>query len=300
MSFNWTALTDNLTGGLLSEKVHDRRFNQSKDPQPIIDRNGLRLGAYSPTHDHVVMTLYILMGVLGVCFNVYTIFVLLRSHKTSSIKLQLINLAIADLLTALFMPGYLIHHMLILEFPEIPSLATFFCFTSLAVFYTGPLWNVTISLERFVAVYFPFHMLRYEKKWKILVACLVWIAGLASASEGLIYGRIGYFNTKQYGTQVPMAVCYNSPSERTAHVVLMVLKYTLPPVIIAVMYLLIIVKICRRPVQQPPGAARDLNSKQKQQKEQVSYQLFVKLYSYLHEVLLNWWSFLVGFFPCVP
>ena len=53
------------------------------------------------------LSIHVLFAILGICLNSLTILVLLRGSKFGkAIKIQLINLAIADLLSSLVAPGF--------------------------------------------------------------------------------------------------------------------------------------------------------------------------------------------------
>ncbi|XP_067937646.1 neuropeptide SIFamide receptor-like [Watersipora subatra] len=237
----------------------------------IKDSRELRVGVYSRSINATVICFFGLMSLLGICLNLYTIAVVKRSKRTRCCKLQLINLAVADTCTSIIMPMFLIYHILLIPFPGGEMCAKIFCFIGLSMFYLGPLCHIAISVERFVAVYFPFRMLRYRQNKRLVVIGSTWIVTMIASIEGLICGRISYFENSVYGKQIPMASCHDSNSNRTKYILTQSVKYILPAIIIATMYTLVTIKMCQQAKVSMEAAITDvkISNKQRRSKEMV-------------------------------
>lgn len=189
---------------------------------------------------------YALFAVMGVTFNITGIYIIVVGKRTSpKVKIQLINLAVADILTALFDPCFVILNIIGFPFTMFQcKVWYFFCH----VFrYAGILCNVAICLERLVIVFFPLRPSRHQKKHKYIVVALIWICSTAAGVPTAI--PIGY---KIANTSVVCAVDLGSKFI-TIEIFMMILiiKYALPPAIITVVYVAVILKLySRRPIGQ--------------------------------------------------
>lgn len=150
--------------------------------------------------------------------------------------MQTINLAVADMLACVH-PGYL---QLVWTAKTVVS-CQILCFIN-GAFYTGLLWNMVISMERFVIVFFPFRARRYSRKHKIIVAVCVWTIGLGVyvpyiphvyTIDVLVDGTFCYYNF-----EIGIEPCLYHWLET--------IRYGVPALVIATSYLLIGLKLYRR------------------------------------------------------
>lgn len=125
--------------------------------------------------------LYSLMAVLGVALNVVTIITMRKGEnfKKKGIQVLLTNKSIADLLTSMTFP--LVYA--VLPYWPFATTVTPFIVATIASFaiYTSLLWNSVLSVERFVAVYFPLRTLSKRKRDKIITSVFVWFVGFTAA-----------------------------------------------------------------------------------------------------------------------
>lgn len=125
--------------------------------------------------------LYSSMVVLGIALNVGTIITVRKgkNFKNKGMQLLLTNKSIADLLTSTTFP---VVYALMPYWPFTTKL-TLFMLATIASFaiYTSLLWNSVLSVERFIAVYFPLRTLIYRKRDKIITSVVVWFAGFTAA-----------------------------------------------------------------------------------------------------------------------
>lgn len=192
--------------------------------------------------DIIIVAVYGLITILGVALNGLTIAVVTTGRSISEeSSLQILNLAVADLLSSLLYPAV----VLIIKF-QLPFHAASFWCTSLilvdtTVFYASPLWNVTISIEKLVAVYFPLHMLTYKRKQKIIVATIVWLVAAIAQLDVILYARVSW----DRDLDVPLCAIRNPLKTENIQLydTFLALRFITPAVIIVTMYSLIGIKI---------------------------------------------------------
>lgn len=133
-------------------------------------------------------TLYtiLLMSILtlGILLNLLTIITISRGkHTGREVKIQLMNLAVADLLSAASLPISVTRQI---KFPPSDLFCKLFTTFVRGIF---TLWNMTISLERVVICYFPLKARRYRKKQKLMVATSVWCLGMMLNTESFLFAK---------------------------------------------------------------------------------------------------------------
>ena len=207
------------------------------------NNGGLRLGFFTELDDYATETAYILMSILGVFLNSLTICVVVFGQNVSKeIKIQLINLAVADLLMAITLPGLVMTLLLHLDFPDNSILCASIMAIGKAATYASIFCNTAMSVERFFIIYFPLRAARYTRRHKFIVVAAIWLIACLPEIETLLYSRI----VEEDG----VLACIRFPPLYDTNVELfswmMMLKHLLPVVIIVVMYALIFVKVCRR------------------------------------------------------
>lgn len=174
-----------------------------------------------------IPALGITMVSLGVILNLISICTIIRGEETSKqMKIQMVNLAVADLL-ACVAPAYI---ALGWTGKTYVASCQIMSIIGNGAFYAGLLWNMVISMERFVIVYFPFRAQRYTRKHKIIVAVCVWTICLVSVIKYIRYES---------------ADCDTSMTFNP-HMWLEVIQYSVPALVITASYLLIGLKLCRK------------------------------------------------------
>ena len=201
---------------------------------------------------HSVITVYIMgficiaFAVTGVLFNTLTIVVISKGQRIGKqLKFQLVNLAVADLVTAGTFPIYLMYRLLRLNFPLNDALCKFIGLTSIWPNFVSLLWNMIISIERLLVIYFPLRMRHYSLKWKIIVAVLVWGIGFALRSNSLVNSRVRYLGK--------ISICYVGESSgfwgvnRGLDEIINMATYGIPAIAIIVCYTMICFKLYMKP-----------------------------------------------------
>ena len=195
--------------------------------------------------DLVFAVLAIILSILGLFLNACTIAIIIRGDNFGKgIKIQLINLAVADILcslatVALKASNCLEGFLLMLQLCRVLEL-----FNPL-VFLARLISNTAISLERFVAVYFPLKMREYRRRHVITVIIAIW---MISALLKIFWSLTNNVYVHHYANpELPcMSKIYLPPTKgRIASYVGFV---CLPVLIIVTCYTLICIKLKRRKV----------------------------------------------------
>ena len=231
----------------------DNSKNWSESLNIDVDFEGL-----TTTENYAVGAAYLSISAVGFIFNLLTIFVIGKgSHISNEVKLQIMNLAIADFLMASFGTIRIVLRYFRIPFAQNSALCKFIFLAEHASHYTSLLCNVAISLERFVIVYFPFKAAQYNQTHKVGTIILVWLCGSLSALE-LTMGA-------DVVTVEGLDVCIdNSPMDLSSYqlyIWLCTLKYFLPTLVIVTTYILVFSKLC---VSKMAGIKRSLSPQWKQ------------------------------------
>ena len=128
----------------------------------------------------------------GLVLNTFTLVVIALGTKFGrGMKLQLGNLAIADLLCSLLTPGSaVVGGIVILPYPDSTILCKMQQYITSVAFCTSLLCGAAISLERLVAVYFPLKMKEYRPRHAIVVLLSAWICTFALNVDSLIDNEV--------------------------------------------------------------------------------------------------------------
>ena len=179
--------------------------------------------------------------IFGVTLNIFTILVLLFGDKNSpEMRVQLVNLAVADLAMSLVEPQTFRFHRLGLDVAM--PMCSFGGFLQYATFTLSTLCNMAISIDRFIAVFFPLKVQDITYAHKVGAALVLWILTVA-----VDFGTV--FNCKMweifdYEWCFCSAVVYDSSDISTGNLHLIrFLKYAIPAFVIVLMYTLIGIRI---------------------------------------------------------
>lgn len=188
--------------------------------------------------------LYSSMAVLGITLNIGTIITVRkgRSFKKKGIKLLLTNKSLADLLTSLTFP---VAYALKPYWPY-PTMLALFILASIASFaiYTSLLWNTVLSVERFVAVYFPLRTLTNRKRSNGITCVFVWLVAFTAALTCALMSLADCNNDSLLDLQVTSQCALMFHFDR--HNEDLMKFAAVPCVIILIMYCLVTFKVCRR------------------------------------------------------
>ena len=198
-------------------------------------------GVFTKEEAYAIITTYSFMAVLGLILNSLTICIVSLGDNTSKeIKVQLVNLAVADLLMAVLDPARYIIQNLRLPFSTNLTISRFAGVLGYTGHYASLLCNVAISLERFFVVFFPFRASRYTRSHKLIVIGVVWVCAALPGVENILYTEV-----VEYGRMFTCST-NKTPSIYACSVEtrFLTLKYVLPALVIVTVYMLVFIKLC--------------------------------------------------------
>ena len=189
----------------------------------------------------------VFLSILGLCFNACAVTIIIKGSKFGkSIRIQLINMAVADILCSLAaivsgisdsLEGLPVSY--VVQFQKAQQ------FTMPVLYIASLLSNTVISMERFVAVYFPLKMREYRRRHVITVIVIIWVLSvvvnlqLLLKKDAIVYHPVNIRLACTLKRKPPLSVV------RVASYVIVI---CLPVVIIVTCYTLIGVKLARRTV----------------------------------------------------
>ena len=197
--------------------------------------------------DVIYILLTILSAVLGLCFNSLTIAIIVKGKNFGkNIKIQLTNMAVADTLCSLAtLISGIAEGLSILRVPYILEFCGLLQFVNALLFHGSLMSNTAISLERFVAVYFPLKMREYRRVHVVTVVIAVWLLSFLDLAQWI--SDIKMFTDPQFNPErVCTAQTYLAPTD--AMIASYVTCACFPVFIIVVSYTLICIKLKRRKV----------------------------------------------------
>ena len=241
---------------------------------------------FSISEKSVVGSMCVLILLLGFGLNLLTIFIVKQGKNIGKeVKIQLINLAIADIAMAILDPTWAAIILLEISFPDSPILCKITTVAKAAANYTSLLCNVAISLERFVIIYFPFKASQYRKRHKLLVIAAVWIVGALHGIGGLMLADVIQIENRVYCTDLYFPYSLS--------LVLEVLKYATPAFVIVSAYTLVFIKLC---FQKSNGIKRNSSHQRKKNLDKVIvtfvtfeliYLIFTRKYTFIRKIVVS-------------
>ncbi|XP_067951362.1 mu-type opioid receptor-like [Watersipora subatra] len=195
-------------------------------------------------------TIYVTFAILGVTLNVLALVIIICGKRFSRhLKVQLTNLAVADLLCSILLPGSgVIGAVLDVSYPNSLVLCKAHVFVTYTIFYSSLLFNAAVAVEKMMAVYFPFAMLNYTKNHVIIVTACGWIVA-ALCQIGLLTScelAVNVNHQENLACYPYKTVTHYNPREYQMIVIASAIKYWTPSAVIAIAYGLIAIKLCRR------------------------------------------------------
>ena len=199
---------------------------------------------------HIYLILYVVFGILGILLNTFTILILTKGKKFGqSIRIQLTNLAAADLICSIILPSTVVlGGFTTVRYPNISSLCKTQQYLTYTLFYASLLFNAALSLEKFVVVYYPLALRNYQRRHIIVVTTSVWIIALAAQLDIAIDSGV-YLHP--YDNQIvscfPSKAFISTDTHYFQQVTIVyAIKYIMPSIAILLAYGLIGYKLWRR------------------------------------------------------
>ena len=201
-----------------------------------------------PLDEEGCLAVYGVICFLGVLFNTVTIIIIICGERFGkSVKLQLLNLAITDLLSALLVPTYsLLTNCVTSSYPNNLMLCRAHLYVAYTILYAGLLSNALIAVERFVAVYFPLKMLDYKRKHFAMTIVAMWTVSFLLQINTMNYGGL-----EESRYRKDALICIQQPQLQPSGILLATsihaIKYLFPTFIILLSYGLISIKLKTKP-----------------------------------------------------
>lgn len=180
-------------------------------------------------------------GTCGVILNTLTIAVFVTGSKVGKgIKIQLISIATADILSGIF-------YIISLWDPASHIREIYGCRTVMFIgygsMYASLCCKAGVSVERLFVIFFPLKARSYTKRRKVIAIVTVWLLGLASEFDIFIDdGQTASKGKSCYIREYPSWI------DNDVYVWLRVSRYFIPFSIIVTSYTLIGVKIWRKTI----------------------------------------------------
>ena len=186
----------------------------------------------------VIINTYIWMGVLGAVINALTILIIASGKATGKdLKIQLINIAVADLLMALFDPSYSASVYTRQSFPDNIHLCRLYRFTRHAAHYGGLVSRLVASIEISVMVFSPVRAARYKRTHKILVVVFIWLLAWLAGAGDLVDADV-----TEYDGEINCVINLSPLMSADVDSWLTMLEYVLPAFIIVIVSLLFFIR----------------------------------------------------------
>lgn len=198
---------------------------------------------------YIIFTVFLSFSLIGIVLNIGTIYIIQYGRNIGrEIKLQLTNLAVADLLFALLVPVLAAFQVLNFPFMDSAILCHIERFVVLTITSACPSWNLVISLERFVIIFFPFKAAHYTRKYKIIVAITAWVVGCLLHIDSFIFAKL----VRDPQTNV-MSCLVVVTSSTSLNRLLSAVKYILPSSTMTIVSIAISYKVeCRQQIGETP------------------------------------------------
>ncbi|XP_071613074.1 leukotriene B4 receptor 1-like [Heliangelus exortis] len=178
----------------------------------------------------IILSLSFIIGVPGNCIVIWT--VCTKMKQVSPSVLLVLNLAIVDVLVLITLPIW------IYSFADSWVFGVIFCKTLVFLIYCSMYASIflitALSLERLMAVFYPFTVQRYKTKGKIsLVMFLIWLLSVAFGISVIPFQE----TEEMDGRLVCTCRNYSSNSQRVSHLLLETLAgFVIPFLIICTCY----------------------------------------------------------------
>ncbi|KFP72888.1 G-protein coupled receptor 1, partial [Acanthisitta chloris] len=198
----------------------------------------------------IILSLSFIIGAPGNCIVIWT--VCTKMKQVSPSVLLILNLAIADVLVLITLPIW------IYSFADSWVFGVIFCKILVFIIYCSMYASIflitTLSLERLMAVFYPFTMQRYKTKGRIyFIMFLIWSLSVAFGISVIPFQETEEVNGR------PLCTCrnYSSNRQKASYLLLETLGgFVIPFLIICTCYLCIARRISRMTYQSKQRSER--------------------------------------------
>ncbi|KAL3876568.1 hypothetical protein ACJMK2_034405 [Sinanodonta woodiana] len=240
--------------------------NVSVNPESVSDSKGNSTDMYLPSSEiiTILIILYVITTTLAIAGNSLAILIFAKGKRSKTdLRPFLINLAIADLIMAIFCIPFTFTYEVLNDWIFSAPMCPIVIFLQ-TVSVTGSVsTNMAIGLDRLVVVMYPFRLKLTGTKYRIIVF-IIWIIAIAISAVQLVVARTK-FNPVSKRTECEEQWPSNDWNQRYT-IFLTIVFYVIPLIILTVTYSIIGCILWRRTVPGNADAVRDqaqLRSKRK-------------------------------------
>ncbi|XP_052068701.1 neuropeptide Y receptor type 5-like [Mytilus californianus] len=201
-----------------------------------------------------LIVLYTLTTLFSVTGNIFAVLVFTKGrHSRTDLRHFLVNLAVADLVMAMFCMPFTFADVILNEWIFSKPMCPIVLFVQLLAVTASVLTNMAIGIDRFLAVTFPLH-LRVTFSRKKYVISVIWICAFSLASVQFFEGRavdVGGGNLKCIETWE------SAESRRIYTIFILLFTYIIPLLILAITYTIVGIILWKRTAPGNEDYARD-------------------------------------------
>ena len=201
-----------------------------------------------------LIVLYTLTTLFSVTGNIFAVLVFtMGRHSRTDLRHFLVNLAVADLVMAMFCMPFTFADVILNEWIFSKPMCTIVLFVQLLAVTASVLTNTAIGIDRFLAVTFPLH-LRVTYSRKKYVISVIWICAFSLAAVQFFVGRAVDIGD---GTLKCIENWEDPKSRRMYTISILLFTYIIPLLILTVTYSIVGILLWKRTAPGNEDYARD-------------------------------------------
>nr|KAG5709682.1 hypothetical protein BaRGS_027707 [Batillaria attramentaria] len=214
-----------------------------------------------------LILLYSLTTLLAISGNVLVVLVFTKGRRCrTDIRPFLINLAVADLIMALFCMPFSFSFVMLKTWVFSKPMCTIVLFMQHLSVSASVFTNMAIGSDRFLVVMFPLRSRVTTVRAKYVIA-VIWVCATALSSVQLAVGRAQEWPDGQGGVMIHCDEVWPSQgARRTFTMFVLFITYIIPLIILAVAYSIVGILLWRRTTPGNAHESRDLQQLQAKRK----------------------------------
>ncbi|XP_005110250.2 neuropeptide FF receptor 1, partial [Aplysia californica] len=202
-----------------------------------------------------LIVLYSLTIIFSVVGNILVVIVFVKGRRSrTDIRPFLINLAIADLIMALFCMPFTFTNVMIRTWVFSKPMCPIVLFMQHLSVSASVFTNMAIGIDRFLVVTFPLRARMTTQRAKYTI-CVIWLCSVGLSSVQLVVGR-----ATDHGDVIDCNEVWGSPdARRTFTMFVLFITYIIPLVILAVTYSIVSILLWKRTAPGNAHEGRDMH-----------------------------------------
>lgn len=254
-------------------------------------------GDMSTESSAVFILVYTITTIIAIIGNIATIIIFAKGKRSKTeLRPFLINLAVADLIMAIFCIPFTFTNELLSEWVFSKPMCPIVLFLQTVSVTASASTNMAIGIDRFYAVTYPLKS-RITSTRYLYIIILIWIIAISFNCVQFVVGR-AIDQDISNSTNITIVICdekwSHEESRRTYSMFMLFLTYIIPLVILTVTYVIVGCVLARRKAPGNADVIRDeqqLKSKRKVSAtlcERRCFYIYPKQSPYLPLLLLMW------------